>query len=89
MYTLENLQALREAGTMPALVPPDEPIGHLPAVHLDAADETRMLHGQVVSGLALPEGLLRLYGQDGRFLGLGITAGDGLVRAKRLFATGG
>ena len=89
MYTLEGLQALRDAGEMPVLVPPDEPIGHLPAAHLDAVDETRMLHGQVVSGLALPEGLLRLYGQGGRFLGLGSTAGDGLVRAKRLFATGG
>ena len=48
-----------------------------------------MLHGQVVSGLVLPEGLLRLYGADGCFLGLGVTAGDGQVRAKRLFATGG
>ena len=26
-----------------------------------------MLHGQVVSGLELPAGLLRLYGQAGRF----------------------
>jgi tRNA pseudouridine55 synthase len=89
MYTLEALQALREAGSMPALVPPDEPIGHLPVAHLDAADEIRMLHGQVVTGLPLAPGLLRLYGHDGRFLGLGITSGDGLVRAKRLFATGG
>ena len=88
MYTLDGLQALREAGTMPVLVPPDEPIAHLPAAHLDAANETRILHGQVVGGLPLPEGLLRLYGADGRFLGLGVTAGDGLVRAKRLFATG-
>lgn len=89
MYTLEDVQALREAGAMPVLVAPDQPISHLPAAHLDAANETRMLHGQVVSGLALPAGLLRLYGADGRFLGLGATEGDGLVRAKRLFATGG
>lgn len=89
MYTLETLQALRDAGLRPTLIPSDEPIGHLPAAHLDAANETRMLHGQVVSGLVLPEGLLRLYGAGGRFLGLGVTAGDGQVRAKRLFATGG
>jgi tRNA pseudouridine55 synthase len=89
MCTLDELQALRAAGSMPVLVPPDEPIGHLPAAHLDVANEIRMLHGQVVSGPLLPAGLLRLYGPGGRFLGLGSTAGDGLIRAKRLFATDG
>ncbi|HEX5458819.1 MAG TPA: tRNA pseudouridine(55) synthase TruB [Steroidobacteraceae bacterium] len=85
METLEALTRACEEGTPPRLVPVDRPLGHLPAVSLEAGQAARLGHGQEVVLLrSPPPGRVRLYG-GGRFLGLGESDGRGKIRPRRLF----
>jgi tRNA pseudouridine55 synthase len=77
-YTLEQAVAwteLREArsgtGLWPRLLPPDSALAGFPAVRLDAERSRHFCHGQTVSPENVPEGLARVYGPDGAFLGVG------------------
>lgn len=91
MQTLESLERTCAAGGTAALLPADYPLRHLPAVHLAAEDAARLRKGQAVRA-AVPgepgsaeQGLrLRLYDEAGRFLGIGVAAGAGAVRPRRL-----
>ncbi|HEX4619626.1 MAG TPA: tRNA pseudouridine(55) synthase TruB [Steroidobacteraceae bacterium] len=91
MQTLETLEVTRAAGGAAPLLPSDYPLQHLPAIRLGAADAARLLKGQVVPA-ELPAAAdsgseparVRLYDETGRFLGVGITAGAGAVRPRRL-----
>ena len=87
MQTLESLTLACARGQAPRLLPADSPLDHLPAVHLDASQVERILHGQPVAGPhgAAGAGKVRLYGH-GRFLGIGEGDGRGTVRPRRLFS---
>src|SRR6202000_197740 len=54
METLESVIQAREQGGWPRVLPADWPLGHLPKVSLDAAQVTRIQHGQAVSIAADP-----------------------------------
>jgi tRNA pseudouridine55 synthase len=85
MYTLESLQAIRERGEWPPLMPVDRPLQHLPAVTLASIDAARILMGQRVfagSGKAAPR--VRLYDAAGVFLGLGEQDDSGGLQPRRL-----
>lgn len=85
MHTLESLQAIRERGEWPALMPPDAPLQHLPAITLSRIDAERILMGQRVfaaSDAAAPR--VRLYDPAGVFLGLGEQDGAGGLQPRRL-----
>jgi tRNA pseudouridine55 synthase len=92
MQSLESLEELCAAGGTAQLLPADYPLRHLAAVHLAAADAARLLKGQAVPAdvpaaarAAAGETLrVRLYDEARRFLGIGITAGPGTVRPRRL-----
>jgi tRNA pseudouridine55 synthase len=95
MQTLESLERTCATGGTVPLLPADYPLRHLPAVHLTAADAARLRMGQVVPADDAPEGApaddapegaprLRLYDDAGRFLGIGVAAGAGAVRPRRL-----
>jgi tRNA pseudouridine55 synthase len=86
MVELETLEAQCAAGGEVRLLPIDLPLAHLPAVALDAARLARVLRGQTVTAEAPAEPALRvrLYDAAGRFLGIGMTEGGGLVRPRRL-----
>lgn len=86
MQTLDTVAAAATPGPVGALriLPADWPLGHLPAVPLDALATTRILHGQTVDGGRVP-GTVRLYDNTGRFLGIGEADGRGAVRPRRLF----
>jgi len=92
MQTLESLERTCAAGGAAPLLPADYPLRHLPAVQLTAADAARLRKGQAVPAPvpaaqhpAAPEaGRLRLYDEAGRFLGIGVAAGAGAVRPRRL-----
>jgi tRNA pseudouridine55 synthase len=95
MQTLESLERTCAAGGAPELLPADYPLQHLAAVHLTAADAARLRQGQAVPA-AVPAAehpaagepaRLRLYDETGRFLGVGIAAGTGAVRPRRLLNT--
>jgi len=88
MVALEALEAQCARGDGVRLLPVDLPLGHLPAVALDAARVGRLLKGQTVaaaSDMPSPAGVrVRLYDEAGRFLGIGITEGAGRLRPRRL-----
>jgi tRNA pseudouridine55 synthase len=95
MQTLESLERTCAAGGTAPLLPSDYPLRHLPAVHLTAADAARLRKGQAVPAVvpadparadAAPDYAprLRLYDDAGRFLGVGVAAGAGAVRPRRL-----
>jgi len=95
MQTLESLERACAAGGTAPLLPADYPLRHLTAVYLTAADAARLRKGQAVPA-AVPAAehssaektpRLRLYDETGRFLGLGIAAGAGSVRPRRLLNT--
>lgn len=88
MQTLESLERTCAADGAALLVPADYPLRHLPAVHLTAADAARLRKGQTVPAVLDPAAgdtaRLRLYDEAGKFLGIGIAAGAGAVRPRRL-----
>jgi tRNA pseudouridine55 synthase len=85
MHTLESIASARAAGQFPPLLPADGALGHLAALHLDAARAQRLRHGQAVAADAVASGSLRLYDESGRFFGMGVADGAGQVRPRRLF----
>jgi len=85
MHTLESIESARAGGEFPALLPADYPVGHLAALHLDAARALRLRQGQTVGADAAASGSVRLYDESGRFFGLGVADGQGQVRPRRLF----
>jgi tRNA pseudouridine55 synthase len=86
MQTLEAIESERAAGRMPPLIGADAALPALPPVALDAAAAARLSLGQTVAApLADVVGRVRLYDDQGRFLGLGEADGHGAIRPKRLF----
>jgi tRNA pseudouridine55 synthase len=84
MRTLESLAEMSARGEEATLLPIDRPLGHLPAVHLDAGQARRMCQGQAVRVTDAPRtGRVRLYG-DEEFIGIGASDGDGVVHPRRL-----
>ena len=81
---METLETVASAPEGLRILPPDRPLGHLPAVSLSSADTVRLLHGQAVAG-GIVLGTVRLYGGGGEFLGIGEADGQGTVRPRRLF----
>jgi tRNA pseudouridine55 synthase len=85
MASLDHLQATAAAGGWPIL-PADRAVSHLLAVQLDLPGVRALAHGRTVPSAASLSGLCRLYGPDGRFVGLGEADGSGTLRVRRLFA---
>jgi tRNA pseudouridine55 synthase len=86
METLESIAHALEAGKLPAILPADAPLQHMPAVALDTRASEMIRHGQSVTvrecGTA---GRVRLYDATAAFMGIGESDGAGNVRPKRLF----
>jgi tRNA pseudouridine55 synthase len=86
MQTLEAVEALCAEGRMPRLIGADAALPALPSVALQAAAAARLVCGQAVAApQANVAGRVRLYDDQGRFLGLGEADGRGAIRPKRLF----
>jgi tRNA pseudouridine55 synthase len=84
MHTLESLRESADPGR--ALLAADWPLTGLPQVRLSAAAAERLRHGQrVVGDLQGAAERVRLYAEDGRFLGIGESVGGGLIQPRRLF----
>lgn len=81
--TLDRLAGIEEADRLALLAPPDALLAHLPAVLLGEGNSLRLMQGQAVS-VSTQEGEARVYGHDGRFLGLGFSDGQGSLRPVRL-----
>jgi tRNA pseudouridine55 synthase len=86
--TLEALEAMQPESRDALLQTADSLLEALPRLDLDEAATLRFGHGQTVrAGQELGGGQWRVYADDGRFLGLGRAAADGLVAPARLVAT--
>ncbi len=83
--TLDDLEARPQTERTALLLAPDRLLAHLPALPLQEAQTLALRRGQAVACPG-PAGLLRLYGAEGRFVGIGQRADDGLLRPKRLMA---
>lgn len=90
--TREALEALKEAGQIEQmdalLLPVDTAVAHLPAVTLAKASSYYAQQGQAVRVSSAPaQGLVRMYADNGYFLGIGEILEDGRVGPKRLIAS--
>jgi len=83
----DELQGLRDGSALwDRLRPPDSALDGRPAVHLDGGQSRVFTHGQSVSVPAAPhdaDGVVRVYGADGRFTGVGLRRGV-TVKPERL-----
>lgn len=83
--TLVQFENLSAEQRLLALQPPDSAVLHLPAVTLDADSTHYLQQGQAIwCAGTVPKGLLRLYGENEVFLGLGELLSDGKIAPKRL-----
>ena len=83
--TLEQFEATPPEQREALLLPEDSAVQHLPAITLDENSSFYLQQGQAVwkSGV-IAQGLLRLYHEQGQFLGLGEQQSDGKIAPKRL-----
>jgi len=81
---LDRLAALTEAERISCLRPADILLADLPAVVVDHTRAEALLHGRAVARVpSEPVGSVRLYAEDGLFLGLG-AGGQDLLSPKRM-----
>ena len=89
MYTLEKLQALRDAQDFSeldaSLLPIEAITTSFPQLKLTAAAVFRLQQGQVLNDISLSKvGLVNLYNEDNNFLGIGEIVVNGTLVARRL-----
>ncbi|MCL4159819.1 UNVERIFIED_CONTAM: hypothetical protein GTU68_052775 [Idotea baltica] len=89
IYTLDELEALAEQSELGnTLLPIDHAIPHWPMLTLNEEDTQRLCNGIRVTLDNVPEADgIRLYGPDGKFLGVGQRHESGQLAAKRLLRT--
>ena len=95
MLDLGALEAASEAGPTALrthLLPPDIALAGYPAVTLSAGDDAKFCAGMSVAAGRTDsspfEGLVRVYSDEPRFLGLGEATGSGQIAPKRVFLLG-
>ena len=82
--TLDALATLAEESRDGLLRPADAILGQLGRIDLDPVAAIRFGMGQAVAAADLPGGICRVYGEAGRFLGLGEERQRGWLAPKRL-----
>ena len=92
LVSLDTLEALKESEDYAAmdelLQPMDVALMHLPEVTLVESSTFYMMQGQAVLVPHAPtEGMVRMYSDTGKLLGIGEILDDGRVGPKRLIAT--
>jgi tRNA pseudouridine55 synthase len=88
MVTPEQVNALGadRAALDRLLIPADKALGAFPAIHLTADEAFYLGNGHPVGHAPQGvSGLVRIYDQDERFLGIGEIQADGAIAPKRLF----
>ncbi len=84
---LDRFEEMGEAERLACLLPVDALVAPLPALVLGGPQARRMRHGQpVLTEAGRVPGPVRLYDEEGRFLGLGEVVSGGVINPKRLVA---
>jgi tRNA pseudouridine55 synthase len=83
MHSLEVIERAAEAGTglEGFLLPVDVALPALPAIRLGAVEQASVLHGRPVPMAGPGDSRVRMYGVDGRFLGVGRMSAEGACLA--------
>ena len=84
--TLDALIALTEEKRDTLLKPADAILGQLPRIDLDESGAARFCRGQAIPLAPVPQGVCRVYGADGLFLGLAEERQQGWLAPKRLLS---
>ena len=88
--TVEQLETLADEQRLPLLLPLSAIADELPLLKLPTESAFFLRRGQAVFAPKLPPGaLLRLFTQEGAFLGVGEVNADGMIAPKRLVKEGG
>ena len=87
-HSMATLEALTPEARDALLLPPDSLLTGLAEVRLDAADATRLRHGQAVRWAGEEGARLRVYDAEHRFIGVCRQVADGWLQAQRLVAGG-
>lgn len=91
MASLDEVGGWAEAGKPglpPWLVPVESALTRFPLLELDQEQATRLKHGRPCPQVGRTAGVYRLRDQDAAFFGLGEVDQAGILRARRLLATG-
>lgn len=89
MGTLEADAEAGEGALEDRLLPPDAALEGFPALELDAESAAKFVAGQEISAPAQEiQGLVRVYGEEQKFCGVGELSGDGNLAPKRVFHSG-
>ena len=85
---LDDLESLDPPARSALLKPVDFMLSSLPPVSLSLDDGVRLCHGLAIRGTGAGAGLLvRVYREDGRFLGTAEVDDEGVLKPKRLVST--
>ena len=88
-HTREEIYEAKQNGTLAdLLLPTDTVFAHLPEYQVGEAAVARLMNGAPTYRCQKPDGLWRVYGMDGAFLGLARTEG-GTLKVEKLFVERG
>jgi tRNA pseudouridine55 synthase len=86
-YSLEQLESMDAGQRMALLLPVDRGVMQFPEVHLPLDVAHYLMQGQAVRAANLPlEGVVRVYGHEGEFLGLADVTDDRRIAPRRIIA---
>jgi tRNA pseudouridine55 synthase len=83
MHALADVEAAAadEAALESLLLPVDAALGNLPVMRLGVSEEASILQGRPVAAPGPAQGRVRMYGPEGRFLGIGMMSEEGACLA--------
>jgi len=89
LYTIEEIEKLAETNELAGvLLPIDSALVKLPSIVLSDEESKRIQHGLKVSRRDIPENdMIRMYLEDGEFIGIGRYSSDQQLAPKRMMRT--
>ncbi len=89
LYTIEDIEKLaKEGDALSSLLAIDTALMHFPSLTLTSEEATRIRNGLKVSRRDIPnENMIKLYLENGEFIGIGRYSSDHQLAAKRLMRT--
>jgi tRNA pseudouridine55 synthase len=86
MFSLDELQAMSEDNRIANLMPADRAVNYLPRLAVSSFEANELYMGKIINQPIENNiiGLLRLYENDDKFIGLGELQESGLLKVKRL-----
>jgi tRNA pseudouridine55 synthase len=86
MFTMDELKDKSPEELMECLLPIDQAVYYFPKMNISGDSVIALRQGKVIGGISneLDKGIVRLYEDDKKFIGLGEVQSPGILKAKRL-----